>query len=64
MTTATTSGVRHTFERMKRVWSEIDYAQQRLFEIRTGVPVIERRKAETVEELEALYKLEEASTRP
>ena len=64
MATATTSGVRQTIKRVRRVWSELDYAQRRLFEIRTGVPVTEpderSRPASTVEELEALYVLEDA----
>ena len=30
--------------RLARVWSDIDYAQRRLFEIRTGVRVTDRRR--------------------
>jgi len=30
--------------RLKRVWAELDYAQRRLFEIRTGVPLTRRAK--------------------
>jgi hypothetical protein len=28
-----------TARRVKRVWAELDYAQRRLLEIRTGVPL-------------------------
>ena len=30
------------FGRVRQIWSELDYAQRRLFEIRTGVPVVDR----------------------
>ena len=32
------SRTRRTFDRIKRVWSELGYANRRLLEIRTGVP--------------------------
>jgi hypothetical protein len=38
-TTTTTSHIRRGFRRAKRIWSELGYAQRRLFELRTGVPV-------------------------
>lgn len=47
---------------VKRIWDELDYAQRRSFELRTGVPVlpVDRRPRlrGTVEELEALYAFE------
>ena len=59
MATATKTGVKRTIERVKGALAEVDYAQRRLFEIRTGVPVgsaDERdRPATSVDELEALY---------
>jgi BMFP domain-containing protein YqiC len=63
MATATKSNVRQATNRVKRVWAEMDYAQRRLFEIRTGVAVIDRSQrtspAASVDELEALYRLED-----
>jgi hypothetical protein len=29
----------HTIRRIKHSWAEMDYAQRRLFEIRTGIPM-------------------------
>jgi hypothetical protein len=45
--------------RIRRTWAELDYAQRRLLEIRTGIPFSDdekraRRWAE-IDELEALY---------
>ncbi len=44
---------------VKRIWDEMDYAQRRSFELKTGVPVVKRqprrRLTGSVEELEALY---------
>ena len=58
-----TATIRQTVKRLKSAWTEMDYAQQRLFEIRTGIPVSgpgERmRPATTSEELDALYRLDE-----
>jgi hypothetical protein len=38
----------------KRIWDELDYAQRRSFELKTGVPVVKpgqrRRPADTVDE--------------
>ena len=49
-----------TIARMKAIWSELDYAQQRLLEIQTGVPFItpeERsRSILRVRQLEYLYR--------
>lgn len=30
--------------RLARVWADMDYAQRRLFEIQTGIPVTDRRR--------------------
>jgi hypothetical protein len=38
MSTSSRSRVRRAIERIKELWSELDYAQRRLLEIRTGVP--------------------------
>jgi hypothetical protein len=50
---------RRTISRVKRIAAELDYAQRRLLEIRTGVPFTrpqERRAGRpTVEELERLF---------
>jgi hypothetical protein len=62
-------GRRHTMHaiiaqgprRVREILSEIDYAQRRLFEIRTGVSVTgegRRRRMEDVAELEAQFALE------
>jgi hypothetical protein len=45
--------------RAHRTWSELDYAQRRLFEIRTGLETSgghPRRRRGTIEELERLYR--------
>jgi hypothetical protein len=46
--------------RVRRIWSELDHAQRRLFEIRTGVPtagsVGQRRGDHQVDMLEDLYR--------
>jgi len=43
---------------VKRIWDELDYAQRRSFELKTGVPVVKpgqrRRRRGTVDELDAL----------
>jgi len=56
--TFTTSRIKRTARRLQRIWSELDYAQRRSFEMRTGVPAGARRRAtisRTVDELERLY---------
>jgi hypothetical protein len=64
MNTSTTSRTRRTFGRAKKLWAEMDYAQRRLLEIRTGVPLStpEETKARhdqaEVAELERLYALD------
>lgn len=64
MKTMTESRTSHTIGRVKQIWSELDYAQRRLFEIRTGVPSTAPGKRPTdqarVDELERLY----ANTHP
>jgi hypothetical protein len=52
------SRTKRVIRRIKQVWDELGYAQRRMFEIRTGVPVRpnERPKiSRSVEELERLY---------
>ena len=48
-------------ERLRRAWVEMDYAQRRMFELRTGVASLpatrRRRDVSSVEDLEALYAL-------
>lgn len=53
MTRNTSSAHTGVTGRVRRVWSELDYAQRRLFEIQTGVTAPTRRM--TVDDLEALY---------
>ena len=50
----TTSRVRRAARRIKLIWSELDYAQRRLFEIRTGIEV-DRPAKRSQAELDALY---------
>ena len=33
------SRAKQTLRRINQTWSELDYAQRRLFEVRTGIPV-------------------------
>jgi hypothetical protein len=46
--------------RVRRIWNELDHAQRRLFEIRTGVsvtgPASRRRDDHQIEMLEDLYR--------
>ncbi len=55
----TTTRIKRAMKRLKAVWSELKYADRRLFEIRTGIPVEKHRDrpriARRVDELEALY---------
>ncbi len=47
--------------RIRQMWTEMTYAQRRLFEIRTGIPVAacsSRSRALSVAELERLFALE------
>ena len=34
--------IKHTIGRAKAIWGELEYAQQRMFEVRTGIKVDER----------------------
>jgi hypothetical protein len=67
--------IKQSIKRVRAVWAELDYAQRRLFEIRTGVPVLEidtgnqvsrarpnTHTPATIDELEALFAAEEAQT--
>ncbi len=60
MKTKSPSHISHVIGRIKSAWSEMDYAQRRMFEIRTGIPVEgpqpRRRPRPTVDELETLYR--------
>lgn len=51
------------FGRVTQVWAELDHAQRRLLEIRTGVPQLTRQEPPAIgaslDELEALYALEQ-----
>jgi hypothetical protein len=42
MQTATDSQARRLVARLQRIRTEVDYAQRRLFEIRTGIPAPKR----------------------
>lgn len=58
MLTQTTSQTKRIVRRVNRLRSELGYAQRRMFEIRTGVPVREhepRKISRSVDELERLY---------
>lgn len=48
---------KRAIRRIKQVWSELGYAQRRLFEIRTGVPVPARQRPEIIRSLEELERL-------
>ena len=59
--TATASTASRIARRARRIWGELDYAQRRSFEIRTGVPIESRHlhradQAKTVDQLERLYR--------
>ncbi len=51
--------IRRLILRAKALWSELDYAQRRLFEVRTGIELDDlqrrRRARRTLAELEAHY---------
>jgi hypothetical protein len=52
--TTTTHQAPRMIARLKQAVTEMNYAQQRLFEIRTGIP--ESRSRRQIEELEALFR--------
>jgi hypothetical protein len=39
-----TSRIQKTIGRIRAIWGELDYAQRRLLEIQTGLPLFEARK--------------------
>ncbi len=57
----------HTIRRIKQTWNELDYAQRRLFEVRTGIPATpegERAQARAESrELEVLFAREHPDER-
>jgi hypothetical protein len=57
------SHISQVVARVRSAWSDMNYAQRRLFEIRTGVAADEvmrqRRTRRTTKELEALYSANE-----
>lgn len=60
-TTATHTPLTRSARRIRHAWLEMNHAQRRLFEIRTGVSVEPRRPrtaepARTIEELEHLFR--------
>jgi hypothetical protein len=63
MTTETTPRERSRLSRaigdVKRIWRELDYAERRMFELRTGIPfTAATKRAEAnrvIDELEAVY---------
>lgn len=61
---ANRSRLRRLAARIRRVYAELDYAQRRLFELRTGVSSLPTPRPAprlvSLEELEALYELDEA----
>jgi hypothetical protein len=63
MGTSIPSRLRGIFSRVTQTWAELDYAQRRLLEIRTGIPNLTPPKrpriSRSVSELEALYAFEE-----
>lgn len=52
--TTTTRQAPRVVARLKQAVSEMNYAQQRLFELRTGIP--ESRSRRQIEHLEALFR--------
>jgi hypothetical protein len=54
MNTATPSRFRRTVDRLQAIWWELDHAQRRLFESRTGADVDPRGKRSQAE-LDAFY---------
>ncbi len=63
MSTSILSRLRRIFSRVMQTWTELDYAQRRLLEIRIGIPNLTPPKrpriSRPVSGLEALYALEE-----
>jgi hypothetical protein len=62
MRTTTGSPLIRTISQVKEIWAEFDYAQRRLLEVQLGVPMRRARPssiAASIDELEALYRLED-----
>ena len=63
MSTSILSRPRRIFSRVTETWAELDYAQRRLLELRTGIPNLTPPKrpriSRSVSELDALYALDE-----
>ncbi len=62
MRTRTTSRAGRIFHRVKEIWAELDYAQRRTLEIRTGIPLTQQANPDmtaSVSDLESLYALED-----
>jgi hypothetical protein len=61
MSTTPKRNVSRSITRIKEVWRELDYAQRRSLELRTGLsfdkPVRDARSRADIEELESLYDL-------
>ncbi len=56
MSTTKTSRIGQIVGHVSRVWGEMDYAQRRLLEIRTGAELTRREPAPiSIDELERLY---------
>ncbi len=65
MTSTTSHRSRHLIRRVRRVLGELDYAQRRSLELRTGVPFTVRGEDAVtrakINELERLFSLEQRS---
>jgi hypothetical protein len=62
MSIMTKSRAGRIFGRVKEIWDELDYAQRRTLEIRTGIPLTQQANPDitaSVSDLESLYALEE-----
>jgi hypothetical protein len=44
MTTGAPSRIQKTIGRIRAIWAELGYAQRRLLEVQTGLPLFEARK--------------------
>lgn len=62
MKSATRFRLRRSIDRLKAVWWELDHAQRRLFEVRTGVDVDPHGKRSQAE-LDAYYAIPPAKRR-
>lgn len=58
---STNSRAARIARRLRRTWGDMDYAQRRMFELRTGVSARPSRRSKiSVEDLERLYHLRSA----